>query len=449
MVPELLRVVPLKLQVCNATQTNGESPVVRLYMYLSRYVCVHIGVSYACLLIVTTAACVSKQYEIFCRWRKEKQKPEDSFVYTEWSVWKTYEEFQAFDTDLRTQKRCTFAKMMVTVAFAPVHRVRMFFHQDQTTKFLEKRQKELDYYMQRILLFSDVGEFVSGKGSKVLAEFIGADKYLDCARLLARSDSSVSTMSPTALLLERHSRETSGSVLRTLNVDMHAAFSPSGSYASSSATASSSEKHRGGTRKMAKQEIEDELVLRFGEHILKRFKKRARAFRKENDPIVAAHDLTKFVNHEFDAEFATWLLQRFMQTLKHEDKRSALKTAAGDIFHDMEDDASRKARKSELKMRQSSLDKDPSSSSSRLSRKKSSKQILACVEKYAHGNDEHIASFKVAAKALGNQEMTTKQFVSFVRATFGREDAQEILFLVVDVVPLPHVQRELREMLAA
>uniref|UniRef100_K3WPM6 PX domain-containing protein n=1 Tax=Globisporangium ultimum (strain ATCC 200006 / CBS 805.95 / DAOM BR144) TaxID=431595 RepID=K3WPM6_GLOUD len=432
MVPDLLRVVPLKIHVRNATQTNGEPPV----------------------------------YEIFCRWREEKQKLDDSFIYTEWSVWKTYEEFQALDAALRTQRHCRFAKMMITVAFAPVHRVRMFFHQDQTTKFLEKRQKELDYYMQRILLFSEVGEFVSGKGSKVLAQFINAGAYVDCTRLFgSRSDSGVSSVSPTALLLlERESREisNSGSVLRTLNVDMHAAFSPSSSYASSNATAASSEKLRGNgggssSRKVVKQEIEDELVLRFGEHPLKRFKKRARAFRKENDPIVAAREFSKYVREEFDTEFATWLLQKFLKMLKHEDKRSALKTVAGDLLlhdDDDEDEATRKARKAELKMiqRQSSVDmREPSFSSSststRLSRKQSSKQILSRVEQYANGNDDHIASFKVAAKALGNQEMTTKQFASFVRATFGRQDAQEILFLVMEGVPLPHVQDELRELL--
>lgn len=388
-------------------------------------------------------------------------------------MWKTFEAFQALDAKLRAQRsRCQFAKMMVTVAFAPEHKMRMFFHQDQTARFLEKRQKELDYYMQRILLFPGVSEFVSGTGSRVLAEFLGADKHVDCSRLLLASDLTASAvlLSPTSLLLEQHSQTETGSgnsaMLRTLNVDMHAAFSPSHSYASSSATASSFDKHRGGasgpatsSRKVIKQEIEDELVLRFGEHQLKRFRKHARAFRKENDPTVAVREFTKYVAAEYDAEFASWLLPRFLKTVKPEDKKIAFREACGDaLLNERDDAASRKARKDELKKMQraasaqsmtgSSTNNPAASSAAKLSRKKSSKEILARVEKYARGNAEHVESFKVAAKALGNQEMTTQQFVSFVRATFGRANAQEILFLVVDVVPLPHVQHELREVLA-
>lgn len=355
--------------------------------------------------------------------------------------------------------------MMVTVAFAPEHKVRMFFHQDQTARFLEKRQKELDYYMQRILLFSGVCDFVDGTGSRVLADFVGADKFVDCSQLLV-SDvmSSTVSLSPTSLLLEHHSQDinSNGAMLRTLNVDMHAAFSPAHSYDSSS----SFDKHRGtggtSSRQAVKQEIEDELVLRFGEHQLKRFRKRARAFRKENDPSVAVQDFTTYVAAEYDAEFASWLLPRFLKTVKPEDKKSALREACGDaLLSERDDAASRKARKDELKKMQraasnqsmagTSNNNNPAASSSsaaKLSRKKSSKEILSRVEKYARGNADLVESFKVAAKALGNQEMTTTQFVSFVRATFGRTDAQEILFLVVDVVPLPHVQRELREVLA-
>lgn len=389
---------------------------------------------------------------MFCRWRNETLKADDSFTYTEWNVWKSYEAFQALDAQLRAQKNCRFAKMMVTVAFAPEHRVRAFFHQDQTARFLEKRQKELDYYMQRILLFSGVAEFAAGTGSRVLAEFLEADKHVDCARLMATASPA---LSPTAELLEQHSRE----ALRTLNVDMHAAFSPSHSYASSSTSSFDKFGPAGvSARKVAKQEIEDELVLRFGEHQLKRFRKRARAFRQENDPAVAAQGFVAFVTAEYDAEFASWVLHRFLKTNKSEEKKAALREAAGDalLSAEVDDDAAaRKARKVSLKMMKrtsSSLSNSanpaaPPSSFAKLSRKQSSKEIMARVERYARGNEEHIESFKVAAKALGSQEMTTKQFVSFVRATFGRENSKEILYLVVDVVPLPHVQRELREML--
>ncbi|TYZ62542.1 hypothetical protein PybrP1_009662 [[Pythium] brassicae (nom. inval.)] len=425
MVPDLLRVVPLKLCVRSATQVDGDAPM----------------------------------YEVFCRWRNQTLKADDSFTYTEWNVWKSYEAFQALDAELRAQRQCRFAKMMVTVAFAPEHRMRAFFHQDQTARFLEKRQKELDYYMQRILLFSGVAEFVAGTGSRVLAAFLDADQHVDCAALM-RAVPEPTPPSPTAALLEQHSRE----ALRTLNVDMHTAFSPSHSYASS--TTSSFDKLGGGggggsARTAAKQEIEDELVLRFGEHQLKRFRKRAREFRKENDPTLAAQMFVKFVAGEYDAECASWVLQRFLKTVKSDEKYAALRDAAADSAllllpvsepqHHGDDDASRKMRKASvrsMKRTSSSLSNNASGSFAKLSRKQSSKEIMARVERYARGNSEHIEAFKVAAKALGSQEMTTAQFVAFVRTTFGRDNSKDILYLVVDVVPLPHVQRELRELLA-
>lgn len=417
-----------------------------------------------CSLCIHPSIHPHAQYELFCRWRNETLKPDDSFTYTEWSVWRTYDAFQALDTELRAQKHCKFAKMMVTVAFAPEHRVRMFFHQDQTARFLEKRQKELDYYMQRILLFSGVSEFVAGTGSRVLATFLDADQHVDCSRLFALDRASVSSaLSPTSQLLEQHSRE----ALRTLNVDMHAAFSPASSYASSSATSrsfdhkrSSSTSGSSGTanlsvRKVVKQEIEDEVALRGGEHALKRFRKRARAFRKENDPSVAAQGFVTYVAHDFDNDFASWLLQKFIVTVKQAEKTAALRVAGRDAMlslsvndNDDDDAASRKARRAKLQMQRTGSSSLHPAGATKLSRKQSSKEIMARVHKSARGNDEHIESFKVAAKALGNQEMTTTQFVSFVRATFGRHDAHEILLLVADVVPLPHVQRELSDVLA-
>lgn len=86
---------------------------------------------------------------------------------------------------------------------------------------------------------------------------------------------------------------------------------------------------------------------------------------------------------------------------------------------------------------------------SRLSRKQSNKEIIACVEKFARGNEEHVLAFKHAAKALGNQEMTSQEFISFLRATFGHYDAHEILRFVIAVVPHPHIQKELRAALIA
>lgn len=391
---------------------------------------------------------------MFCRWRNATLKADDSFTYTEWNVWKSYDAFQALDAELRAQRQCGFAKMMVTVAFAPEHRMRAFFHQDQTARFLEKRQKELDYYMQRILLFSGVAEFVAGTGSRVLAAFLDADKHIDCSELV-RSAPTVAPLSPTAALLDQHARE----ALRTLKVDMHTAFSPAHSYASS--TTSSFDKLGGGgatstsTRTAAKQEIEEELVLRFGEHQLKRFRKRAREFRKENDPTLAAHVFVTFVASEYDAECAAWVLTQFLTTVKSDEKRAALLqlTAEAEPHHDSNDSdsVSRKMRKASvrsMKRVNSTLSTTSSSSLAKLSRKQSSKEIMARVERYARGNSEHIDAFKVAAKALGSQEMTTTQFVAFVRATFGRDNSKDILSLVVDVVPLPHVQRELRELLA-
>ncbi|KAL3673297.1 hypothetical protein V7S43_001014 [Phytophthora oleae] len=273
----LLRVPPLKLHVRNATQTNGEPAV----------------------------------YELFCRLNKTREKQEEPVEVVQWSLWKTYEEFQAFDNQMRAARKSTFAKMMVTVAFAPGHRVRAFFHQDQTASFLEKRRAELDFYMQRVMLFPDVAEFSKREGCKVLADFIGAEQYMDCSGLLGPMSPSMNMSgvfsSSRGLLRDSTDSDNRASVVSATGA---------GDKISS-------------RRKMCRLEIEEEIALRGGAHELKLFKKRARVFRKENDPVAAAEPFVEFMHKEYDPDFALWILRRFVRSIKSAEKREALCAAGG------------------------------------------------------------------------------------------------------------------------
>ncbi|CAH0477179.1 unnamed protein product [Peronospora belbahrii] len=411
----LLRVAPLKLHVRNATQTNGEPAV----------------------------------YELFCHLNKTGEKQDEPQHVVQWSLWKTYEEFQAFDNQMRAARQSLFAKMMVTVAFAPNHRVRAFFHQDHTSSFLEKRRAELDFYMQRVMLFPDVMEFSKRGGCKVLADFIGAEKYIDCSGLL---DPTIpSSMSMAGIF---------ASSIGTLR------DSSDSDYRVSGASVSDAKDKLSLKRNTYRLEIEKELALRSDTHELKRFKKRARAFRKENDPVAAAIPFIEFLHKEFEPDFASWILQRFVRSLKSAEKRQALCAASGVSIASVDTDD---AEESKTQHREEEADSDKCEqklkgftsserslgsrvcdpvANGRLSRKKANRHILERVSTLSGDNMHTVDEFKQAAKALGNQEMSSQAFVNFLRATFGKGGADELLLLVVEVVPQPQVQQELRVALA-
>ncbi|KAG6609842.1 uncharacterized protein IUM83_00742 [Phytophthora cinnamomi] len=420
----LLRVPPLKLHVRNATQTNGEPAV----------------------------------YELFCRLNKTREKQDEPVDVLQWSLWKTYEEFQAFDNQMRAARKSPFAKMMVTVAFAPGHRVRAFFHQDQTSSFLEKRRAELDFFMQRVMLFPDVAEFSKHAGCRVLADFIGAEKYVDCSGLLGPASPSMN-MSGEFSSSRGMLRDSSDSDTRASCVSANGAGDKVNS-----------------RRKMCRLEIEEELALRGGAHQLKRFKKRARVFRKENDPVAAADPFVEFLHKEFEPDFALWILKRFVRSIKSAEKREALCAAGGISIASVdaedldesrsqrqnhrlsvqeEEEADRRSKKYEQKLQnfsssqRSSIGRasDPSVPG-RVSRKKANRQILERVNALSNGDVHIVDEFKQAAKALGNQEMSGQAFVDYLRATFGKKAAEDLLVLVVEVIPQPQVQQELRVALA-
>ncbi|RLN11032.1 hypothetical protein BBJ28_00022153 [Nothophytophthora sp. Chile5] len=450
----LMRVPPLKLHVRNATQTNGEPAV----------------------------------YELFCRLNKAREKQDDPPDAVQWSLWKTYEEFQAFDNQIRAARQSPFAKMMVTVAFAPGHRVRAFFHQDQTASFLEKRRAELDFYMQRVMLFPDVAEFSKRGGCKVLADFLAAEQHMDCSGLLGPASPSMSA-----------AFASSGGLLRGSSDSEARASCLSGNGAMEKVSS---------RRKMCRLEIEEELALRGGAHQLKKFKKRARVFRKENDPVAAADPFVAFLHKEFEPEFALWVLRRFVRSLKSSEKREALCDAGGISAASLDDEDSRDSRSqrhhqnprddsgdvdrqskkygtsllalwpsmdllcqlltslvsgvtcllAEQKIQSFSASQNSSTGDSsrgsdsaaavRVSRKKANRQILERVNALSNGDLHLVAEFKQAAKALGNQEMSGEAFVAYLRSTFGQVETQELLLLVVEVVPQPQVQQELRIALA-
>jgi hypothetical protein len=420
---------------------------------------------------------------------KTREKQDEPQQVLQWSLWKTYEEFQAFDSQMRAARQSPFAKMMVTVAFAPGHRVRAFFHQDQTNSFLEKRRAELDFFMQRVMLFPDVAEFSKRGGCRVLADFIGAEQFMDCSALLGPPSPSFNASgvfsSSRGLLRDSTDSDNRASV----------------------ASAAGAEDKTSSRRKMCRLEIEEELALRGGAHELKRFKKRARVFRKENDPVAAADPFVEFLHKEFEPDFALWILRRFVRSLKSAEKREALCVAGGISAASLDaedagesrsqrqnrrlsvqddDEADRRSKKygtlwrwrvepsggrsnlsivscctitesppAEQKMQsfsssQTGSDRrisDPAVPG-RVSRKKANRQILERVNALSRGDVDVVGEFKQAAKALGNQEMSGQAFVDYLRSTFGKQQAGELLELVVEVVPQPQVQQELRVALA-
>ncbi|TDH65240.1 uncharacterized protein CCR75_006062 [Bremia lactucae] len=409
----LLRMPPLKLHVRNATQTSGEPAV----------------------------------FELFCRLDETRNKQEEPVGVVQWSLWKTYEEFQAFDNQMRAVRKSTFAKMMVTVAFAPGHRVRAFFHQDQTSSFLEKRRAELDFYIQRVMLFPDVLDFSKRGSCKVLADFIGAEQFMDCSGLLPSCISRSSSLKD---------------VLRD----------SASSYSRASLVSSSGVGNKiSSRRKMWRMEIEMEIARRCGAHELKRFKKCARAFRKENDPVAAASMFVEF-SKEFEPEFAFWILRCFLRSVKSCEKREALCVSGGisstsidaeemkDMQHqslrthltEEEEEAKRLSKKFADQEVQSFSNHHRGSSDiacpRRVSRKKVNRQILERVGRLSKANSDIVREFKQAAKALGNQDMSGQAFVDYLRLTFGNNEAEKLLHMVVDVIPQPQVQQELRVALA-
>ncbi|CAI5704762.1 unnamed protein product [Peronospora effusa] len=417
----LLRVPPLKLHVRNATQTTGKPAV----------------------------------YELFCQFnKKEEEKQDEPQQVAQWSLWKTYDEFQAFDNRMRAARQSIFAKMMVTVAFAPGHRVRAFFHQDHTSSFLEKRRAELDFYMQRVMLFPDVVEFSKRAGCKVLADFIGAEQHMDCSGLVDPTSQNMNMVGIfSSSIGKRHD---------SLDSD----------YRASSTSVTGPGDTMNMKRKMYKLEIEEEIARRCEVHEVKRFKKRARAFRKENDPTAAANPFVEFLHKEFEPEFAGWILLRFVRSLKSAEKREALCAAGGlsvasidtddvkesksqrqNLLMSMPEEEADRRSKTYAEQKLKSFSNIESRASDlavpgRISRKKANRQILERVNALSNGDMDTVDKFKQAAKALGNQEMTGQAFVDFLRSMFGKQGADELLLLVVEVIPQPQVQQELRVALA-
>ncbi|CAI5741389.1 unnamed protein product [Hyaloperonospora brassicae] len=422
----LFRVSPLKLHVRTATQTHGEPAV----------------------------------YELFCRLTptggdKQDEQQDGGTATVQWSIWKTYDEFQAFDNQMRAVRESLFAKMMVTVVFAPGHRVRAFFHQDHTPSFLEKRRAELDFYMQRVMLFPNVAEFSKRRGGcKVLADFVRAEEHMDCSGLLV-------PMSP--------NMNVSG--VFSSSFDLLRDSAGSDNRASCASVMGTGDKANS-VRKKSRLKIEEEVALRCGDHELKRFKKHARTFRKENDPAAAAAAFVEFLLKAFEPEFAGWIVQRFVRSLKSAEKREALRAAASLSMASKDIDRIEESRSQRRDCRTCSQDDDEASHGAekydqklqgysdrhqnsdgrasdpailgRISRKKANRQILERVNALSNGDALSVDKFKQAAKALGNQGMSGQAFADFLRVTYGKQEAEKLLLLVVEVVPQPLVQQELR-----
>ncbi|DBA02949.1 TPA: hypothetical protein N0F65_005976 [Lagenidium giganteum] len=319
---------------------------------------------------------------------------------------KSFEDFDQFDERMRTRDPL-FAKMMVTVAFAPPHKVRVFFRQDQSDRFLEKRRRELDYYMQRIMMFSDVADFQHGRGSRVLAEFLEANKYVSCKGV--EEDDSQRIMTKMTQSPTNSGGSESGSTTSVGN----------------------------GCRMQWKQAICEAIQDRFGESELKRFKRRVRDFRKQNDPTATASELADYVFATFDRDFAVWVMDGLPKMLKSTDKQSALKAAAAE--------RQRPTSSQEMPVRVSTL--STTGADARLQRRHSDKEILSTVDRYAGGDRQILTEFKRSTRSLASGDMTGRAFAQYVHRTLGKDAADEVLRMVASVVPDARIQAELCSML--
>lgn len=77
----------------------------------------------------------------------------------QWETWKTYDEFLAFDNELRNR----FPDEMNPIPFVKPHKRRQLFRFDRTRTFMRKRKIELDQYVEKInpLDFRDFCNFDS------------------------------------------------------------------------------------------------------------------------------------------------------------------------------------------------------------------------------------------------------------------------------------------------
>lgn len=323
------------------------------------------------------------EYEIWCRYQTA------STNCIEWSVWRSYDQFSTFDQDMRTRDR-HFAKMMVTVAFAPAHRMHAFFHQDQTSRFLEKRRKELEFYLQRVLMLTDVAAFPDSRGSMALAEFVELEFHtgVQCTRKDAGLNSPRSS---------------------TASVTCGLATS----------------------RSEWKQMISDEISQRHGDQALRRFKRRIRAFRKENDATAAANELIIYINEQFGDEFGKWVLANLPKTLKPGEKRALLEHQTGP--------ESMKA----MGGKWASTSISPNNVV-QLSRRSSEKEILSCVQLHARGDRGNVSEFKRMTKALGMGEVECGDFVRYLKDTYDDAAGREILAMVAVAMPDARLAQELQ-----
>nr|CCA20925.1 conserved hypothetical protein [Albugo laibachii Nc14] len=243
-------------------------------------------------------------YEIFCQYKQplETSKNGTSTIQMdtkklvhEWSVWRSYEEFQTFDAEMRSRKS-SFSKMMVTVLFAPVRHVHVFLRQDKTIRFLQRRRKDLDHYLQRILTFTNVADFHSGYGSQILGDFVEADKRIRGYRIyesLRRSSISYTAPKCGRGMKDEKIMCLGKSLEKGQCVGLNCACYK--------------------TRSKLKAELQEYFTKRFSVPVLKQFRKAVRQLKMNKD---VSKFYQEYLSQEFKPSQCRWILSRFIPILK-------------------------------------------------------------------------------------------------------------------------------------
>ncbi|CCI47813.1 unnamed protein product [Albugo candida] len=243
-------------------------------------------------------------YEIYCQYKqpletyksgKSANQSDSKQLVHEWSIWRSYEEFETFDAEMRKRKS-SYSKMMVTVLFAPTRHVHVFLRQDKTIRFLHRRRKDLDHYLQRILTFTNVADFHSGYGSHILGEFIEADTHMRCYRIypsLHRSSISY----------------TSSKCGRGKKVEKIMCLGRSLEKGQCVGLKCACYK----TRSKLKAELQEYLTKRLSVTVFKQFRKEVRQLKMSKD---VSKFYEQYLYRDFTHSQCRWILSRFIPILK-------------------------------------------------------------------------------------------------------------------------------------
>ncbi|OQS07166.1 hypothetical protein THRCLA_00826 [Thraustotheca clavata] len=388
------------------------------------------------------------EFEVACKAKcTTSQKLE--MVTVDWSVFKTFEEFQVLDTRLRLDP--IYGNRMHDVTFVPLHKAKVFFGQATKKSFLTKRQEALGKYLRQVLSIPDIADFHSELGSKVLADF-----SLIYSQVVFHHDSNQTSTT--------HEDTTPLSHGLLSNIDGEASKADESEPADD--TRSSDESDETNLTPAQQEELQSLIFQRIEEHsdlsVLKQFQKHARRFGRATEATINDEGQTfyVFMVRSFGLDFCAWLVPSLAQLLPDAAKRRALRKAM-------------EATPTEVKVPEpepvSIVEEQPviiiapprprPASDAVLSTpppfpvrptrsrpaSMSGKEVLAKVRTFVDGDEERISEFKAMTKELRTSRLSASDYSDYVVSTFGPHTSHEVLQDVANAMTNPHVHEELQQ----